>query len=217
MSFSLKLATPPASEPVTTAEAKAHLRISVSSEDTYIGNLITAARQFCEDFTGRAFITQTWELWRDQFPARKACGNDWRDGITEEPISYVDGEPGIIEFPKAPLISVTSVTTYNDSDVAAVFSAASYRVDTIREPGRIALVRGALWPVDLRPTSAIKIVATCGYGTTGASVPMAIRQAILLIVAHCFENREPVLIGTISKELEAGYAPLLAPYQVIKI
>lgn len=65
----LRQITPPAIEPVTLEEAKQHLRIDGNEEDSLIAALITAARQKAEDYTRRAFITQTWELALDS-----ACG-----------------------------------------------------------------------------------------------------------------------------------------------
>lgn len=47
-----------ASEPVTLEEAKLHLRINPgdNSEDGLVGDIITAAREYCENYTGRVFV-----------------------------------------------------------------------------------------------------------------------------------------------------------------
>lgn len=64
----LVLQTAPTTEPVTTAEAKTHLRVTTSDDDTYIGTLITVARRHVETITGRALINQTWDYFLDNFP-----------------------------------------------------------------------------------------------------------------------------------------------------
>lgn len=61
--FAPRLITPPASEPVTLAEAKAHLRVDCADEDLLISSLISAARTRAEEYAGVAMLTQTWELW----------------------------------------------------------------------------------------------------------------------------------------------------------
>ncbi len=43
-------ASAPASEPVTLAEAKLYLRVDAATEDTLIGELITAARVAAEQY-----------------------------------------------------------------------------------------------------------------------------------------------------------------------
>ena len=53
----LKLETAPASEPLTTSEAKAHLKVSGSSEDAYIDSLVKASRTSIEKYLNRALIT----------------------------------------------------------------------------------------------------------------------------------------------------------------
>ena len=65
----LKLVTAPAAEPVTLVEAKTHLRLDTSSDDTYVSALITAARERVELFLRRALITQVFEFAVDDFPA----------------------------------------------------------------------------------------------------------------------------------------------------
>ena len=58
----------PAAEPVTLAEAKAHLRVVDAVEDTLISGLIKAAREEVEAATGLALISQNWRLYLDCWP-----------------------------------------------------------------------------------------------------------------------------------------------------
>jgi len=62
-----KLKTAPSSEPISVAEAKLFLKVTQSSEDALIGNMIKAARQYLESYTKRSFYTQTWQYYADGF------------------------------------------------------------------------------------------------------------------------------------------------------
>ncbi|MGH6951903.1 MAG: head-tail connector protein, partial [Vitreimonas sp.] len=56
--MSIVTITPPASEPVSLAEAKLFLRIDHAAEDGLIAMLISAAREAVEAGIGRALITR---------------------------------------------------------------------------------------------------------------------------------------------------------------
>lgn len=58
----LKVIVQPASEPVSIQEMCAYLRLDCDEEQSLIGQLIKAARQYCEDFQHRAYLRQTLEL-----------------------------------------------------------------------------------------------------------------------------------------------------------
>jgi len=49
-----KVTTAVATEPVTLTEAKSHLRVIGTTDDTFITALISSARDFAEHYTGRA-------------------------------------------------------------------------------------------------------------------------------------------------------------------
>lgn len=155
----LELTSPPALEPVTLAEAKAHLKIDTDADDALIERLIAAARARAEWHTGRAFVTQSWILWLDAWPA-------------------------VIELPLPPLQSVASVTTYNCADLARILSPSDYTVAN----GRIALKDGRAPPTDLRRLNAVAIAFTAGYGAA-ADVPAPLRVAILALIAFLYEHR----------------------------
>lgn len=160
------------------------------AEDTLIEGLITAARQMCESITNRAFVTQTWTLYLEDWPE-----DDW------------------LKLPKGNLQSVESVK-YTDSagTVQTLVEDTDYLVDTYSEPGRIVLAYGESWPTEsLYPANPIAIEFTCGYGDAD-DVPKAIKQALLLLVGHWYEHREAVLVGAASKEIEFAVRALLAPY-----
>ena len=212
----LKLVTAPATEPVTLTEAKAHLRVTGTDEDTLITSLIVTARQAAEEFTRRAFITQTWDYALDAagLGVCAAYGEGWAEGI--DAVSLKDA----IEIPRPPLISVTSVKSYSTGNVEAVFSSSNYFVDTLSEPGRIALNLGQVWPTDLRAANALIVRFVAGYGAA-STVPQQIKDAILRHVAHLFENREGAVdvpfAGQLGGDLPGDVKILLAPYRVVRL
>ncbi|HEY4264112.1 MAG TPA: head-tail connector protein [Micropepsaceae bacterium] len=178
----------PASEPVSLAEAKAHLRVDNDDEDGLIARLIVAAREKCESMTGRAFILQNWKFWCDAWPDCRA--------------------PRILTIPKPPLMSLTSVTAYDRSGAASLLSSDAYIVDSAAAPGRLVLKDTANLPVDLREANAIAIAFQAGYGAEPSDVPAGIRAGILTLIAHLYEGRG------LSAGPPAETLALLAPFRV---
>lgn len=164
-----KLITPPSVEPVTLAEAKAHMRIDSSTDDTYINTLITASREYCETYQNRVYCTQTWEVALDEF-----------------------NMDGIIELHKSPLQSVTSLKYYDADDTEYTFDPSNYYVDTYATKGAISLNYWDAFPTNiLRPKNSVIVRYVAGHGVA-ANVPTKVKQAILLLITHWYENREPV-------------------------
>lgn len=160
------LITPPAVEPVSLAEAKAHLRVGHADEDALISTLITAARRHTEAQTGLAFLSQQWRLFRDDWP-----------------------EDGIVHLPLAPLMSVDEVAVYGDDDVKAVIDPAHYYADAASRPPRLLLRGSRVWARPGRIGNGVALLFTAGYGASGAAVPADLRQAVLQLVAHWYEHR----------------------------
>lgn len=192
--MALVLVTAPAAEPVTLTEAKAHLRVDVSSDDTLITSLIVAAREHVESYTGRALISQTWDLFLDGFP---------------------DCE---IELPRARVQSITSVTYTDANGDAQTWAAAKYQADSKSEPARLKPAYGESYPstrADTFNTVTVRFVA--GYGDDAADVPQLIKNGMLFLIAHLYENREAVM-GTSFQgflaEAPLGVKALLYPFKV---
>ena len=158
----LRLVQPPAKEPVSLEEAKNHLRVDLSDDDTLIHSLIVSARQMAENYARRAFITQTWEL--TFFQSKQFVG-----------------------LPREPIQEVLSVDSKGQS--------LSYEA----EGSRIRFFSPVSGPVRIRYVA--------GYGDEPEDVPEAIRQAILQMVGHLYENRESQTMPSLGFQL-------LEPYKV---
>jgi len=181
--------TAPSVEPVTASELKAHLRVTHTDEDTYIGTLITAARQWIENYTNRQLVTATWTL-------------------------YLDGFSAQIDMPHPPLQSVTSVQYYDTGGTLQTLSSAVYTVDTYARIGRLVEASGQVWPATQDIINAVQIEYKAGYGDAGSNVPTAVRQALLLLAAHWYENRESVVVGVTSTHVPETVDSLLASYRI---
>jgi uncharacterized phiE125 gp8 family phage protein len=183
--MALVLITPPTTEPVTLTEAKLQLRVTINDDDNLITALIAQAREYCEGFQCKAYITQTWQLWLDGWPAESE-----------------------IAIPKQPLQSITSVKYYGTDNTEYTLLSADYFVDAKSQPGRAVLAYGKSWPtITLRPANAICIEFKAGYGDTAANVPKIVKQAILMHIdllypgndykqeeRKAFENARDVLL-----------------------
>ncbi len=217
MAIKLKLA--PATEPVTLSDAKTFLRVSGSTEDAVISPLITAVRQTCEAWTGRALVTQTWTLWLDAFP-KGPRGHAPDQGYFQLPVSHFDATRNAIELPRPPLQSVTHLKTYDPKDQATVFAASNYLVDNASEPGRIVLNASSFWPANLRSAQAVEIEFVTGYGDATA-VPEALKQGMLVWIQQLYSNKnwlfEPgaAVPGLLAlNEIPSPVIALWAPYKI---
>lgn len=161
----LKVITPPAVEPVTPAEVLKQLRLEADDE-SLDPNLVIAAREACEGYQNRAYITQTLELALDSWP----CGS-------------------VIELERPKLQSVTSLV-YTDKDGdATTWASSNYVVDDYSFVGRLVKTRGVSWPsVCLSPVNGVKVRYVAGYGDTAETVPAKIKQAITLLTMHWYEH-----------------------------
>lgn len=171
------LVTGPDVEPFLAAEAKTFANITESAHDTLITELIKAARRAAEARTNRAFITQTWELYLDDFP----CSDE-------------------IEIPLPPLQEVSSVQYIAPGGSSySTLATTEYEVDTKAQPGRIRLADGKAWPSTKEALNAVKITFIAGYGDAGSNVPSELMIGMKLLVAHYYDNRSLVTHGQVAE------------------
>ena len=173
MSVDVITITGPTAEPVTTAEAKNHLRVSFDSDDQQIASMVSAARIAIEARSGMRLYTQTIEVRTD----------DWSELIDPD-------RSDVLRLRTAPLQSITSVKYYDSaSDADTTLAAADYVSDLLGVPARIQIKN--TWPATNDYVGNIRIRCVAGYATTKA-IPAHLKQAVLLLVGHFYENREAV-------------------------
>lgn len=187
----LKVKTAPTEEPVSLDEAKLHLRVDHTEEDTLIAQCIAAAARWAEDRAGVSLTTRVLQLALDAFP-----------------IPGDRGYPAIL-LPAPPIDEAEDVTvTYVDSAGAnQTLSAADYVLDAFACPATLRPAYGKSWPTARAQPNAVTVEWTAGAAQ--ADVDPRAKHAILMIVGDLYANREGVIIGTISKHIEHGAMDLL--------
>jgi uncharacterized phiE125 gp8 family phage protein len=209
------IVTSPESEPISLLEMKRYLRIDDNSDDIVLSDQIMEARRFIEDQIGLAFISQSWRLAIDQWPAG---GEAWWDGVREMSISelYRTSVIQTLTLPKWPLVSVTSVTVYDEDSTATVINVANtFDVDVYQTPGRMTLKRGQTWPVALRANNAIEIVYVAGYANA-AAVPMTMKRAVRQLAAFMYNHRGDDCDAS-QAFADSGAASLVNQFKVMRV
>ena len=200
----------PSIEPVTLAEAKTHLRIEHTADDTYIEGLIQAAREYVEQETNRVLITQTWEYYLDDLGVNQ--NTEWWDGTRELATTVL--QKRCIELPLGPVQSITSVKTFDEEDNETVFDSSKYFLDVASLPARLALRRNQNWDTFTRETNGFQVTYVAGYGDNASDVLRALRHAILILVATWYENREVTTENGLTGMVPEGVSPILEKYKV---
>jgi uncharacterized phiE125 gp8 family phage protein len=164
----LRLITPPADEPLSLSEVKANLHIDHTDDDAVLTQIIAEAREWMEDRVQQKFMTQTWELVIDYFPANEVL------------------------FPIRPVQSITGVF-YRDTDgVEQTVLADDYYLDNLSSDAWLFPVSDVAWPTDLLDAvNAVRIRFVAGY-ESAARVPGAIKRALHLKVRELYEETDTV-------------------------
>lgn len=179
------------------ATAKAHLRVEHQDEDTLIAGILAAATERLDGWSGilgRCLMPQTWTSFVPYF-------DDFR-----------------LRLPLVPVQSVTSVKYYDVNGVQQTFGASNYRLLADGRSAYIQLAFPAVWPTSLAllRDDAVSITFLAGYADA-ASVPAALKQAILLMVGDFYENRLTVEVGVrvtaIEIPMSVTVEALIAPYR----
>lgn len=184
--MSIIVITPPASEPVSLAEAKLFLRIDQAAEDDLIQTLIVAAREAVEAGCGRALIKrrvrESLDIWR-------------RDSV------------GGAVLGAGPVSSVVMVRLIATNGAQSVIEADRYRLEGSHDRPRLVFEAGV--PATLRTAGGVEIEYDAGFAEDAAELPVALRLSVLQIIAALYEARRgEAQIPEAARALMRPFAPV---------
>lgn len=182
--YSITVTTAPSVEPVTVEEAKVFCRIDISDDDALITSLIKAAREASERYTGRAYINQTITL----------VGN---------------GQDRLLTLPRPPQSAISTVKYLDSANAWQTMTLnTDYKVISVGNAKAIYLETLPYINADSQFT--LEVVYTAGYGSTAASVPEPLKQAVLQRVAAMYEHRgDGIVNNAAAKALEGPFRKVL--------
>ena len=188
----LVLKTGPATTAISLAEAKAFLRVDsdYDDDDSYITSLIGVATNVVEQFTRRRLITQTYNIYYDEFPP------------------FMDLQVGNVA-------SVTHVKYYDTDNTLQTLDTSQYDVDIRVKPGRIYQAEDGNFPDTYERANSVEVEFV--VGSAASDVEDAIKQGMFIVIGRYYENRQDVVTGTIASELPLMVEHLLTPYRLLEL
>ncbi|CAD7027304.1 phage gp6-like head-tail connector protein [Pseudorhizobium endolithicum] len=183
--------TPPAAEPLTLAEVKAHLRLDDGEEDALLLSLLATAREHLERETGLCLMAQSWRLHLDDWPA-----------------------DGIIRIAKSPVQAIPAVTVFDAEGEPLQVPLEDHLLDGEGRPARLWLRNP---PAPGQSMNGIEIGFSAGFGEAGTDVPDTLKRAMLIHVGHMFAFRGVISPDQQPAGIPDGYDRLVAPFRMRRL
>jgi len=204
------LITAPPVEPVSLADAKAHLRVDGTSDDAAITALITVARVTLEKWCWSAFIQQTWQYWFDRFwwkmnIPRGPMAVGWNAVGGNNPMRPQEGTAA------GGVVWIKYLTPAATNDPASLITLPPALYETSAE-NEIPFVRQAYlktWPVTRGYRDDVTMQVVVGYGPDASYVPTPLVQATKLLISHLYFNR-----GEVPERPTRAIDDLITPYRL---
>lgn len=209
-----KIITPPTAEPISIEEASAHLRVDVY--DSYVVGLIPAAREWIEKFTGRSMTWRLLEIGLDAFPGHHRGWHRFPDRRLGVAYTCEGRHPQPIRLPGGPVNALDRILYADAAGIAQTMTDAQF--DSYEEPARVLPAAGGSWPSTQIIMGAVKVRYWAGYtlpddSPSGTPLPMPLKQAMLLVLGHLYENRENS-VDVALQSIPLGAEALARPYRL---
>lgn len=184
----LEVVTYHATQVVSTADLKTHLRITFSDDDTYIAGLERAAVNMIEEYCNIFLLPTTLQQYGQSF--------------SDLNILY-----------KSPVTASLPVVSYYSGGGWNTLAASEYEMVHLIKPARLYPADDSTLPNTDDVFQAWRIKYYAGYASA-SDIPSALIQAIKITVADMYENRQSVIVGKIVSEIPKTAQYLMNPYKI---
>ena len=186
-------------EPLTLSLARLHLKLDAELEgeaaahpdDSLVNMLISAAREHAENFTGLSLVNREHSFSLDEFPC-----------------SFIDLQVW-------PVTAITEVSYVDENGATQILPSGQYRLDNVSRPARLYTVENT-WPTTKKQDNAISVRFAAGFNDA-IPMPKTLKQSMLLIIGHLYENRQDVIHSSRTGgqlELPMGSVFLMTPHRI---
>jgi uncharacterized phiE125 gp8 family phage protein len=176
--MSLRLVTAPIAFPISLLEAAQHLKLAETQVQADALEEKALINAFIATVTEQAEAETNRQLMEATYEYR------------------LDSFQGMVELPKYPAKEIVKVEYVTVDNTLVTLPDSEYLLDTGSKPCRLILNN----PGDVKDTlSTLRITYVAG-----GEVPAMAKSGMLLLLGNYYENREEVIVGTISGRLPVG-------------
>lgn len=221
--YSPVLVDAPTIKPVTLAEAKVQCRANdFTDDDVKIGMLIDAATSYLDGWTGILGSALCEQTWRQDFDG---LSNGSGYGLPSGELRFLAyGSCLSLRLPLFPVISIAGVTYRDPSGAQQTIDPTNYSLQTDDLGSYVRFISTYASPSLFIEPPRASVTYKAGYANVGSdpdftsTVPDALRHAILMLVAHWYDNREAVVVGQRAQAIVLPLAvdALIAPFRRVK-
>ena len=197
---------------ISLAEAKQHLRVTSSADDSYITGLISMALEACEAYVGYSIRKSTVKYAFDGFTGPMVSVD------TLNPFGSIEGNMLRIYSRVLSITSIKYVNQDNTVQTATSWIDAPVKFGQFGRSVFFESIPDNLTDDDVRLIVEIKE----GFELAGASsvnesakFPNSIKYAALLLIAQYYDNRQSVVIGASVNKIDYNHEYLLDKYRVV--
>jgi uncharacterized phiE125 gp8 family phage protein len=186
--MNIKQLTYPTTLLISLDDAKDHLRVTDTNQDSVIKDCIKSATGLVEKYTGQILQSRTYCIYYDSHEIRRY-------------------EP--IDIWMYPISSITSVKYLNESGVETTFS--EYNTDLTSFPSRVLLTTTPTMQLDV--LNQFRIYVTAGFTDVNEIDPEIIGW-VKIFTAFFYQTRQPEYTGLTVNEIAYNYQRALDKYRV---